>query len=230
MKQPSEFWNKEYKNPEHFSLSAEPAEDLAKFTRWLGRNAEANPHRQKLVALDLGCGNGRNLIFLAREFGAQGYGYDISQEAINQARKAGQGLPVTFEARSIAGKIDLPDESVDIILDMMTSHFLKSEDRKMLLSEIVRVLKPGGWMFFKSFLEDEDAHAKRLIKENPADEEHAYIHPRIGVYEYVWSEQRLTEFFEPYFEIHKIEPSHKHILHGKAFKRRTVTAYMEKNY
>jgi hypothetical protein len=90
---------------------------------------------------------------------------------------------------------------------------------------------PSGkrWLFFKSFLADDDLHTKRLLREHPADEGGAYIHPRLGVYEYTWTEEVLREFFEPYFEIHKIDKSHKHIIRGKAGKRRTVSAYLQKN-
>jgi len=73
-------------------------------------------------------------------------------------------------------------------------------------------------------------HVRRLLKENPADEKDAYIHPELGVYEHVWTEISLHEFFAPYFNIHKIERSHKHIKEGKANKRRTVTTYLEKPF
>lgn len=250
------FWNKEYANPEHLTLSDEPSEDLEKFTRWIERQYKGAVLNPTTNVLDLGCGNGRNLVFLSRNFGCHGTGYDISGEAIAQAKRTAQGevlidkwrpyvhgtagntrkkhgapvLPLTFVERPIQGKFDLKDESVDLVLDMMSSHFLKKAEREVWRDEVVRVLKPGGWFFFKTFLDEEDLHVKRLLKENPADEEYAYIHPRLGVYEYVWSEERIEEFFKPYFIIHKVEKSHKHLLKGKPFKRRTISVYLEKNY
>lgn len=240
MNKHSEFWNKEYKTSEHLALSDEPAEDLEKFTRWAERNYGRRFLNPLARALDLGCGNGRNLIFLARTYGMRGVGYDISSEAIRLAERAsrhspergGQAkdLPIIYTARSIEGTIDLPDASVDIVLDMMTSHFLREREREQLRSEVVRVLKPGGWLFFKSFLADKDLHVRRLLKENPADEKDSYIHPKLGVYEHVWTEESLREFFSPYFEVHKIERSHKHMNRGRAWKRRTITAYLQKPF
>ena len=124
--------------------------------------------------------------------------------------------------------LQVRDESQTIVLDMMTSHFLKSAEREQLKAEILRVLRPGGWLFFKSHLAEEDLNVKTLLREHPADEENAYIHPRMGVYEYVWTEDAVREFFEPDFEIHKFHKSHKHIRRGRAGKRRTFSAYMQK--
>lgn len=223
-----EFWNKEYRTGEHLALSSEPSEDLEKFCRWLVRNYGKRFLNVTTRALDLGCGNGRNLIFLSRTFGMRGVGYDISEEAIAQARRASEGLPIEYDARSIAGAIDLPDHSMTIVLDMMTSHFLGEKEREALRDEMLRVLKPGGWCFFKSFLAEGDLNAKRLLREHPADEKDSYVHPRMGVTEHVWTEETLREFFEPYFIVHHIERSHKHLRDGRAFKRRTVALYLEK--
>ena len=223
-----EFWNKEYKTSEHLTLSEEPSGDLEKFTRWAERNYGRRFLNPLARTLDLGSGNGRNLIFLAETYGMRGVGYDISDVAIMQGKRLSKDLPIEFFARSIEGPLPLPDQSVHLALDMMTSHFLKKKEREILRDEIFRVLKPGGWLLLKSFLADGDLHVRRLLKESPADEEGAYIHPKFGVYEYAWTEEALREFFEPYFTIHKIERSHKHIKAGKAFKRRTFTAYLQK--
>ena len=157
-------------------------------------------------------------------------GYDISDEGVKIAKRASEGMLINYTVRSIEGIIDEKDNSVDIVLDMMTSHFLKAKEREHLRNEVLRVLKPGGWYFFKSFLADQDMHVKRLLKEHPADEPDAYIHPELGVYEHVWTEQSLHDFFAASFDIQKIERSHKHIKDGKAFKRRTVTAYLRKPF
>ncbi len=223
------FWNKEYKSGEHLALSTEPSGDLETFVHWAERNAEWPAFPKGGFILDIGCGNGRNIIALAKEAGMKGYGFDISGEAIAQAKKAAGDLPITFEVRSAEEKLPLEDESVDVVLDMMTSHFLKKAEREAYVKEVVRVLKPYGWLFFKSFLLDGDHNAHRMIAEHPADEEHSYIHPRIGVYEHVFTEDELVAIFSPYFKIYKMVKSHKHITEsGKPWKRRTVSLYLEK--
>ncbi len=233
MSKHKEFWNKEYRSSEHLALSTDPSEDLVKFTRWLEREYGREFLNPIAKVVDLGTGNGRNLIYLAESYGMRGSGYDISDVAIGEAQSAAQDLPLEFAVHSIDEPIPEGDSSATLVLDMMTSHFLKKSEREALLKEIVRILKPGGWLFFKSHLADEDLNVKRLLKEHPADEAGAYIHPKMGVYEYVWTEEDAIAFFEPHFQIHKVQKSHRHLTrrHGKveAGKRRTFSMYLQKN-
>ncbi|PIR46838.1 MAG: hypothetical protein COV07_02115 [Candidatus Vogelbacteria bacterium CG10_big_fil_rev_8_21_14_0_10_45_14] len=224
------FWDKEYREPSIFNLSIEPAEDVRKFARWIERKSGKGILSNNTNVLDLGTGNGRNLIWLARTFGVKGVGYDISNVAILQAKNEARGLPLSFEARSIAGIFDLADNSVDIVLDMMTSHYLKEAERKLYLNEISRVLSFRGWLLFKSFLLEEDRNAARLLRESPAGEDNAYLHPRHGQYEYVWEEEKMRNYFSPNFEIEKVERSGKHLKDGRAFKRRHIVAYMSRKW
>ena len=110
----------------------------------------------------------------------------------------------------------------------MTSHFLLKNERDVLLSEIYRILKPGGYLFMKTHLANGDLHTRRLLKEVPAKEAGSYIHPVMGVAEHVYTEEELTEFIGTKFEIKKIYRSHKHVLRGKARKRRTISVYAQK--
>lgn len=224
------FWNKEYgEKSKHLALSNNPSEDLMKFTKWLERNDAFGGLNPRSHVLDLGCGNGRNLIYLAKIYGIKGVGYDISAEAVKQAIDLSKGLNLKYEARSIVGSITFPDESQDLILDMMTSHFLNYGEREFLYKEIARLLKPGGWLYFKTFLRDEDIHAGRLIRENPADEKGSYIHPKIGVAEHVFTEVEIEQMLSKNFRIHKMLRSHKHRdEHGHAAKRRSISVYAEK--
>jgi SAM-dependent methyltransferase len=223
-----DFWNREYKTSEHLALSTAPSEDLEKFARFLERGWKREFLNPAATVLDLGCGNGRNLIYLAERFGMRGIGYDVSDIAIGDAVRASDGLPIEYEVRSIADTLSVRDESMTIVLDMMTSHFLKKAEREALKGEILRILRPGGWLFFKSFLAEDDLNVKRLLREHPADEENAYIHPKIGVYEYVWTENAVYDFLGKEFEIHKFHKSHKHLRRGRAGKRRTFSAYLQK--
>ncbi|MBU3669035.1 MAG: class I SAM-dependent methyltransferase [Candidatus Taylorbacteria bacterium] len=247
------FWNKEYANPEHLTLSTEHASDLETFEKWAIRNSEWYPFPKDGLVLDVGCGNGRNSVHLCAVHDMKGVGFDISGVAVEQAKKAaeakgkeiGRKLDMTWYTQSASETLPVPDESVDVVIDLMTSHFLRQAEREKYIAELVRVMKPYGWFLFKTFILDGDFHAKRLIQENPDTgeiiydaegkkigstkaEENSYIHPKIGVYEHVWTEAEIHETFSPYFKIYKTIKSYKHIRDGKPYKRRTVSVYMEK--
>jgi ubiquinone/menaquinone biosynthesis C-methylase UbiE len=227
-----EFWNNEYKDPGMFGLSDEASADLQKFTRWLMKEYGKDVLRPDTFVLDAGCGNGRNLLWLNDEFRVRGLGFDIAEEAIMQAKKKAEkqqwGGKLSFEVRSIGELINLPDESVDVVLDMMSSHFLKNIERARFIKEVARVLKPQGVLFFKSFYAERDSHTRELLEHHAADEENAYIHPRLKVYEYVWTDAAIESSFSEQFTIMHKEASHKHHIKGKPAKRRSIVCYFEK--
>lgn len=237
------FWNKEYQTGEHLTLSTEPSSDMMGFVKWVVRNSEWYPFPKNGLIVDAGCGNGRNIVPLCGEYNMKGIGIDISGTAIEQAKAMSKEKGITkiepdakvvkeerikFYVQDLSEKIPAEDASVDIFLDMMTSHFLKDDERKNYAEEIARIVKPYGWMFLKTFVLDADAHAIRLIKDHPAGEHNSYIHPRIDVYEHVWTDDEIIELFAPHFKIHKMIKSYKHIKDGKAYKRRTISVYMER--
>lgn len=226
------FWDQEYTKGGHLAMSVSVSGDLEKFTRWLERETKRSVLNPTSSVADFGCGNGRNLLFLAGSYGMHGYGCDSSSAAIKEARKLAEqeGVNLTYEVRSMAGlHPGIADNSQMMTLDMMSSHFLKKDERTILRDEIYRTLKPGGYFFMKTFLKDGDLHTKRLLKESPGPEDGMYIHPVIGVPEYVYSEEELIDFLGEKFIIHKTYASHKHKSKGKAFKRRTISIYAQKD-
>ena len=84
--------------------------------------------------------------------------------------------------------------------------------------------------FYKTFLLDGDINARNLLRKFPANEQNSYIHPTIGSLEHVSTEEEIRKLYEPCFEIRKIEKSGKHIIRGKAGKRRSIIVYMDKKY
>jgi SAM-dependent methyltransferase len=87
-KKHAQVWNREYRTGEHLQLSTEPGEDFLKGIRFIERETGREYLNPLATALDLGCGNGRHVIYLASVYGMHGIGYDISEEAIAQARDA----------------------------------------------------------------------------------------------------------------------------------------------
>lgn len=165
----------------------------------------------------------------------RGLGIDISQTALIQAeekfvKKLGL-VGLEFKKGEVGEPLELENESVDIVLDMMTMHFLNEKSRAAYVAELARVTKPFGWMFLKTFVLEGDQNAARMIREykTPDKEHNSYIHPRLKVLEHVFTQDEIMELFTPYFVIHKMIKSYKHVTkEGKPHKRRTMSIYLER--
>ena len=98
------------------------------------------------TVLDLGSGGGIDVLLSAKRVGPSGkaYGLDMTDEMLALAnenkRRAGAGN-VEFLKGEIEA-IPLPDESVDVIISNCVINL--SGDKRKVLSEAFRVLKPGG--------------------------------------------------------------------------------------
>jgi ubiquinone/menaquinone biosynthesis C-methylase UbiE len=232
-KNAEQFWNAEYGDDgegKNFTLSTNPSEDLQKFIRWLERQYKGQQvFNKNSFVVDVGCGNGRNLLWMNSEFGVGGVGYDISSTGVNSAKNKGQ-KGVNFTAQNVNEKIPCEDNKADLVIDAVVSHVLRKDEREKFRQEVLRVLSTGSYYFLKSLLLDEDGHAKRMIKENGAQagEENSYIHPTMGIFEHVPSEEELVNFYKDDFEIEKIERSHAHQVRGRANKRRYIILYLRK--
>ena len=104
-------------------------------------------HRCKLV-LDLGCGNGRHVVHLAKAgFGV--IGVDISPTALSltsawlgeEGHRAGLALADTRQP------LPFREGSLDAVLSTQVIHHALMEGVRVAISEIWRILAPGGLAF-----------------------------------------------------------------------------------
>jgi ubiquinone/menaquinone biosynthesis C-methylase UbiE len=101
------------------------------------------------VALDLGCGAGREAIFLA-ECGYSVYGVDFSPEALRIARRrsAETGVSVSWR-QAPATDLPLPDGTVDFVNDRGCFHVIPDRDRGKLARELARLTKSGAHILLR---------------------------------------------------------------------------------
>ena len=126
-----------------------PGEELIRF---IARRFYSAPDRRAVRILEIGCGTGANLWFLARE-GFTAVGLDGSAVGIGQAkdRFAKEGLPVELHVGD-AMNLPFPDDSFDAVLDVECLCANSLKDTRRILDEARRVLKPGGWIYSKTFM------------------------------------------------------------------------------
>jgi len=98
------------------------------------------------TVLDLGSGGGIDVLLSARRVGPQGkaYGLDMTDEMLALAREHQRQAGVT-NVEFLKGEIEhipLPDGAVDVIISNCVINL--SADKRRVLEEAFRVLKPGG--------------------------------------------------------------------------------------
>lgn len=99
--------------------------------------------------VDVGCGQGRDAARLALHFGFEVLGIDPVPRHLEQARHERDGLerPVASRlsfARGTAADIPRPNASVDLV--WCRDALVHEHDLEGAFREIVRVLRPGGWV------------------------------------------------------------------------------------
>ncbi|MBC7482241.1 MAG: class I SAM-dependent methyltransferase [Rhizobacter sp.] len=159
-----DWWNAFYANrakPCPFFV-ASPDESLA---GWV-RDGLVRPGR----AVDLGCGHGRNAIFLASH-GFSVEAVDYSQAAIDWARERVKetGTQVQLRHQSVFD-LNLEAGSYDLVYDSGCFHHLPPHRRRRYVKLVVDALRPGGWFGLTCFrpeggsgYSDDEVYAHRSL-------------------------------------------------------------------
>lgn len=98
--------------------------------------------------LDLGCGSGRHTVLLAKE-GFNVYATDIAKSGLKMTKEwlAEENLQATIKQESCFTKFSFKDNFFDAVISTQVIHHNFHDKVKYCISEIERVLKPGGIIF-----------------------------------------------------------------------------------
>jgi arsenite methyltransferase len=123
--------------------------------------AVADLHEGETV-LDLGSGGGIDVILSAKRVGPTGtaYGLDMTDEMLALAQRNAHEAGVTnvHFLKGIIEQIPLPANSVDVVISNCVINL--STDKAAVLTEIARVLKPGGRVGVSDIVAEDHLSAK----------------------------------------------------------------------
>ena len=112
-----------------------------------GSLAAAMQERGMRRVLDLGCGAGRHLVFLARQ-GFEVYGTDVDTHGLSRARSwlEQERLSAHLTVADM-GDLPYPDGFFDAVVSTNVIHHNLVDGIRWTVAGVRRVLQPSGWFF-----------------------------------------------------------------------------------
>lgn len=190
-----------YWNNEHFDKKGVPQVDSEQLSsgvvlayEWL---QDHGIDLKDLKGIEVGCGKGRNVIGLAR-LGATMTGIDFSPIAIDEARRraAIAGLTnVFFQVQDATKEWAVDKDSFDLGIDCFFSVDIQGQEkREKAVAQMVRVIRPGGYVFVYT-LSSDDAYCQKWLNAYPLQEEpNAYRTPT-GKFEVCFDRDQLIKLY-----------------------------------
>jgi len=176
----------------------------------------------KLSGIEMGCGKGRNVIWCAGQPEVTKMtGFDFSSVAIEEAEKraheAGVSEKTRFSVMDATMRWKFADASFDFGMDCTASVDIESlEGRRFAVSEMRRVLKPGGYLLVYA-MSTEDEYHKEMMQHSAAEEKHAFYHPDTGKFEKVFDESELDEMYANFELVEARRMNKKSVFFGKEY-------------
>ena len=114
------------------------------------RESQGFKNRKDIFILDLGCGYGRDAIFLAQNLPCHILGLDNSQPAIDMAKQSLKGT-LGKQIEFLCYDFTNVSDKYDVIFVSNLYQVLKPQERTKLRETIKRCLKPDGILFLSTF-------------------------------------------------------------------------------
>lgn len=101
--------------------------------------------KETLRVLDVGCGQGRDALFIAR-LGHSVVGVDLSPNGIRDLLVTARQENLVIEGVAVDIITFVPDGNFDVVLIDRTLHMLPKKDRLEVLARLIHCVRRGGWL------------------------------------------------------------------------------------
>lgn len=194
----SDSFNRVYSKPDDFYYGLKSTEELEAFLK--------SNHPPVGEALDIGCGEGRNSLLLAR-YGYHVHAIDASSEGIQKLEKYARSHDFETIECSVADArtLQLAPNSYDAIVAVTILDHMTEGEGKKVTESLITSLKPGGFIYIEAFtIHDPGAAAPKegeTISETASFVQHYFDESELAT----WFTGLETALYE---EIMKYDDSH----------------------
>ncbi|CAG9323369.1 unnamed protein product [Blepharisma stoltei] len=144
-----------------FTIYLDPEEESERFSyqlyHYMATGFKKIPNLNGLKVLEVGCGRGGGLAYVLKYLKpASAVGVDYSKQQVEFCKKTHTGHNINF-VWGDAEHIPAEDQSIDVVLNVESSHCYGNI--KAFITEVNRILRPGGHFFITDFLYENDLAA-----------------------------------------------------------------------
>jgi cyclopropane fatty-acyl-phospholipid synthase-like methyltransferase len=181
------FWDKEYENSSRI-WGDRPSELAIIAVKYLKRHQSDDKY---LRVLDIGCGYGRDCLYLAKHLNCSVFGIDTSQKAIEILKNS----TVDPYTKAIQFKccdfMDIDQYKYDIVFASNLYQILQKKQREELRRKVTNILKPQGVLFLNNLsANDPEEYGKG---EPCPDEQNSFINKK---YLHFCTKEEMEEDFQ----------------------------------
>ncbi|MBQ3128138.1 MAG: methyltransferase domain-containing protein [Clostridia bacterium] len=136
------FWEKAFKNDKTFLFGSSPNKTVTEFENLFDKNG---------VILDIGCGDGKNAVYLARQGFENIDAFDPSEDAIEKLKRISNKEKLKINAQVKSLQEFNFEKQYDLVLSFGVYHFVPEQEWKSFILKAQQNTKRGGVHIIQMF-------------------------------------------------------------------------------
>ena len=136
------FWEKAFKNDKTFLFGSSPNKTITEFENLFDKNG---------VILDVGCGDGKNTVYLARQGFENIDAFDLSEAAIRKLKRISDKEKLKINAQMKSLQEFNFEKQYDLVLSFGVYHFVPEQEWKNFILKAQQNTKRGGVHIIQMF-------------------------------------------------------------------------------